>query len=89
MAGNTVKSGLEEELRVVSGTYSVHVMLDRKKFKGEDRERLVDAVKDVVYAMRVQNIGHYPLEFEAHHARVSISRHRASEEEKIKVAYGK
>lgn len=86
---SSMKSELEDDLRVVSGTYSVHVMLDKKKFKEEDKERLVGAIKDVVYAMRVQNIGHYPLEFEAHHARVSISRHRASEEEKIKVAYGK
>ena len=86
---SSMKSELEDDLKVVSGTYSVHVMLDKKKFKEEDKERLVGAIKDVVYAMRVQNIGHYPLEFEAHHARVSISRHRASEEEKIKVAYGK
>ena len=86
---SSMKSELEDDLRVVSGTYSVHVMLDKKKFKEEDKERLVGAIKDVVYAMRVQNIGHYPLEFEAHHARVSISRHRASEEERIKVAYGK
>ena len=89
MASSSMKSELEDDLKVVSGTYSVHVMLDKKKFKEEDKERLVGAIKDVVYAMRVQNIGHYPLEFEAHHARVSISRHRASEEEKIKVAYGK
>jgi len=89
LASSSMKSELEDDLKVVSGTYSVHVMLDKKKFKEEDKERLVGAIKDVVYAMRVQNIGHYPLEFEAHHARVSISRHRASEEEKIKVAYGK
>ena len=89
MTGNNVKNELEEDLRLVSGTFAVHVMLDRKKFKDEDKGPLVGAIKDVVYAMKVQNIGHYPLEFEAHHARVSIRRHMASQGEKIKVAFGK
>jgi len=89
MANQNVKVRLEEDLKVIPGTYSVHVMLDRKKFNEEDKERLVGAIQDVVYAMRVQNIGHYPLEFDAHNAHVMIRKHLASHGERIKVAYAR
>jgi len=80
---------LEEDLKLIPGTYCVHVMIDRRKFTERDKERLVGAINDVVYAMRVQNIGHYPLEFDAHNAHVMIRKHLASQGERIQVAYAR
>jgi hypothetical protein len=87
LASNSMKSELEEDLMLIPGTYSVHVLIDRKKFREEDKACLIDAIRDVVYAMRVQNIGHYPLEFDAHNAHVSIRKHLASQGERIKVSF--
>jgi hypothetical protein len=84
-----VKVKLEEDLKLIPGTFSVHVMLNKRKFCEEDKERLVGAIQDVVYAMKVQNIGHYPLEFDAHNAHVMIRKHLASHGERIKVAYAR
>ena len=89
MPNQNVKVRLEEDLKLIPGTYSVHVMLDRKKFTEEDKDRLIGAIRDVVYAMRVQNIGHYPLEFDAHNAHVMVRKHLASHGERIKVAYAR
>ncbi len=87
MPAQSTKTGLEEELRLIPGTFAVHVLLDKKNFKEDDRRKLVGAIKDVVYAMKVQNIGHYPLEFDAHNAHVLIKKHLAAQEARIKVSY--
>ena len=89
MPVQNTRTELEEELRLIPGTFSVHVLLNKKSFKEEDKKRLVGAIKDVVYAMKVQNIGHYPLEFDAHHAHVLIRKHLASHGERVKVSYGR
>lgn len=80
---------MEEDLRLVSESFSVHVLLDKRKFKEEDKDKLIGAIKDVVFAMKVQNIGHYPLEFDAHNAHVSIRKHLSTQGERIKVSFAK
>jgi len=89
MANQNTKAELEEELKLIPGTYSVHILLDRRKFTEDDRKRLLGAIKDVVYAMKVQNMGHYPLEFDAHNAHVLIRKHLAVHGERIRVSYGR
>lgn len=89
MAQQKTKDALEEDLRLIPESFSVHVLLDRRKFKVEDEEKLIGAIKDVVYAMKVQNIGHYPLEFDAHNAHVSIRKHLSAHGERISVSFAK
>jgi hypothetical protein len=50
---------------------------------------LIGAIKDVVHAMKVENIGHYPLEFDAHNAHVSIRKYLSSQGERIRVSFAK
>lgn len=69
---------------MVPESYSVHILLS-KQFKEKDRKPLIQAVSDVIYAMKVQNLGHYPLEFDAHNAHVSIKRHIPSEDKRIRI----
>ena len=87
MPAQNAKSDLEQELRLIPGTFAVHILLDRRNFKEEDKKQLVGAIKDVVYAMKVQNIGHYPLEFDAHNAHVLIKKYPQTQGERIKVTY--
>ncbi len=88
LAQNKTKTVLMEELKLIPDNYSVHVKINKKKFKNGDTGPLVSAIKDVVYAMKVQNIGHYPLEFDAHNAHVFIRRHLSPHGERIKVTFG-
>ena len=87
MPAQSSKTNLEEDLKVIPGTFAIHVLLDKRSFKEEDRKRLVGAIKEVVYAMKVQNIGHYPLEFDAHNAHVLIKKYLSTQGERIKVSY--
>ncbi len=87
MAQSKAKTELMAELKLIPENYSVHVQIDKKKFKNGDTGPLVNAIKDVVYAMKVQNIGHYPLEFDAHNAHVFIRRHLTTHGDRIKVTF--
>lgn len=89
MAQRKTKDELEDDLRLLPESFSVHVLIDKRRFKDEDRDRLVGAIKDVVYAMKVQNIGHYPLEFDAHNAHVSIRKHLSTRGERISVSWAR
>jgi len=84
LSQSRIKSQLEDDLLLIPENYSVHILLS-KQFKEKDRKPLVQAVNDVVYAMRVQNLGHYPLEFDVHHAHVSIKRYNPSDDKRIRI----
>ena len=89
MAQQKTKDQLEEDLKLIPGSFSVHILIDKMKFKEEDRTMLIGAIKDVVHAMKVENIGHYPLEFDAHNAHVSIRKYLSSQRERIRVSFAK
>ncbi len=89
MPKNKMKTQLVEDLRLLPESYSVHVLLDRREFREEDRPKLAEAIKEVVHAMKMQNIGHYPLEFAVHNARVSIRKYLSVHGERITVDNGK